>query len=299
MSWQDRPYASGGERGGGGGGGMRSWFGGLPSPGKAVKWIAVANIGMFLLCQFSGREASPFYEWLCMKTPLVLKGQVWRIFTFTYLHDQGGLFHVFVNMLGLYFLGMPLERHWGGKRFFVFYTLGGLAAVCLYFTMTVSGWLPQRDAFGRMVSLVGASGGVLAVLGACAVLFPQFRIIMVLFPVPIRTAALILVVLYTFNLINQGSNAGGDACHLAGLAFGVAWGYRGHLWSHRWGQWRANMKRGAWDARHQEQHALDGEVDQILEKVQNQGINSLTRLEKRKLQAATKLHQEEDRRHQV
>jgi membrane associated rhomboid family serine protease len=278
---------------------MRSWLGGMPSAGRAVKWIALANIGLFLLCQLTGQARSPLYHLLTMETTLVLEGQVWRLFTFTYLHDQHGLWHIFLNMLGLYFLGAPLERHWGGKRFFAFYTVGGFVAVCLYFALTAAGWLPQEDVFGRPIVLVGASGGVLAVLGACAVLFPQFRIIMIIFPVPIRTAALILVVLYSFNLWNKGGNAGGDACHLAGLAFGIAWGYRGHLWTRQWDHWRDNLKRGAWEAKRRDLQATEEDVDRILDKVQREGISSLTHREKHKLETATKTHREADRRHRL
>ena len=202
-------------------------------------------------------------------------------------------------MLGLYFLGVPLERHWGGKRFFVFYTVGGFVAVCLYFALTLAGWLPQVDALGRPITLIGASGNVLAVLGVYAVLFPGFRIIFLFFPVPIRTAALILVALYSFNLLSKGSNAGGDACHLAGLAFGIIWGYKGHVWTHAWQQKREAVRRGAWEAKRREQQGLEDDVDDILEKVHRNGINSLTRREKRLLETATKAQRDQDHRHQV
>lgn len=122
---------------------------------------------------------------------------------------------------------------------------------------------------------------------------------MLIFPVPIRTAALILVVLYSFNLWNKGGNAGGDACHLAGLAFGIAWGYRGHLWTRRWDHWRDNLKRGAWKAKRHDMQATEDDVDRILDKVRREGIGSLTRQEKRKLETATKTQREADRRHRL
>ena len=295
MSWRDRPYSSTDNdawtQPGGGGGGWRSWLGGMPSPGKAVKWVVIANVAVFIICQITGGARSPLYTSLYMRTDLVLDGQVWRLFTFTYLHDQGGLMHVFFNMLGLYFLGVPLERHWGAKPFFVFYTLGGFVAVLLYVGMTTIGPLAPD------VPLVGASGGVLAVLGACAVLFPQFRIILYFFPVPIRTAALIFALLYGFNLWSRGANAGGDACHLAGLAFGIVWGYRGHIVT-RWWQGRTDHRRqGSWEAQRRTMQDLEDEVDQILDKVRREGINSLTRREKELLETATRLQQEADRRH--
>lgn len=281
MSWEHRPYAFGGEPQYGEGG-LRSWFGGLPSPGRAVKWIAIANIGMFVLCLITGGANSPLYRALEMRTDLVFKGQIWRLFTFTYLHSQHDLLHLLFNMIGLYFLGMPLERHLGTRRFVVFYTVAGFVAVLMYVAVTSLGYLDPR------VPIVGASGGVLAALGACAVLFPGMRLILILFPVPIRTAALIFGVLYVFNLGTRGANAGGDACHLAGLAFGIVYGYRGHQWTRMFDDWQMRTQQRAIDAKRRQIIEMEATVDQILEKVHQQGIGSLTKREKRILEDASK-----------
>ncbi len=280
MTWEDRPYAqyTNPEHGGG----LRSWFGGLPSPGKAVKRIMLANVALFVLCLVTGGAAGSLYRALEMRTDLVLHGQIWRLFTFTYLHSQHDITHLLFNMIGLYFLGMPLERHWGGKQFFFFYTFAGFVAVSLYLIVTLIGLLDPR------VALVGASGGVLAVLGACAVLFPGMRLILILFPVPIRTAALLFGVLYVFNLATQGENAGGDACHLAGLAFGVAWGYRGSRWTHSWTTWRDRSWQRVVVQRRRQEESIERTVDEILDKVHREGIQSLTRREKQILDDATR-----------
>ncbi len=292
MSWQERPYSDGsGFEPSPGGGGMRSWLGGMPSAGVAVKRILIANFAMFILCQLTGGSRGAVYELLAMRTDAVLHGQIWRLVTFTYLHSQGDLWHILLNMLGLYMLGAPLERQWGARRFFAFYTLGGAAGVLFYLLGTIIGWLSPG------AYLVGASGNVLAVMGACAVLFPQFRLIIILFPVPIRTAVAGFLVLYSFNLWNQGSNAGGDACHLAGMVFGIAWGYRGQKWTGRWQQWRERAQRAGWDAKRQDLLRLEEEVDRILDKVRQQGIGTLTHREKKMLEEATKRKQAEDRRH--
>lgn len=309
MSWQERQYDCGGGQGPGGGG-VRSWLGGMPRPGKAVKYILIANIVMFALCQFTGEPVkrvvdgpmgpitirtgewdSPIYQALTMRTDLVLKGQVWRLFTFTYLHDQFSFLHIIFNMLVLYLAGVPLERAWGSRRFFIFYTLSGFAAVSLYFVLSVLPWL------ARSANLVGASGGVLAVLGACAVLFPHMRVIVYFFPVPIRLFTLLYGIFFAYNLSTRGDNAGGDACHLAGLAFGIAWGYRGHVWMHKWGEWRSDIKRGAMETKQQDRLRVEDNADQVLDKVRREGMASLSRREKQILERATKMQQEEDRRH--
>lgn len=296
MSWEQRDYASGSGNNwqpSGGGGGLRSWFGGLPVAGRVVKCIAVANLVMFVLVMVTGGGASPLYKWLQMRTDAVWAGQVWRLFTFTYLHSPAGLGHVFWNMLGLYFFGTPLERKWGGKPFFLFYTLGGFVAVSLYTVLSSIGWLEPTGA------LVGASGGVLAVLGACAVLFPQFRVILIVFPLPIRTLAVLLVAMYTFNLFTLGENAGGDACHLAGLAFGIYFGYRGHRFFGKLDDMRAKAREGAWQAKREAMLRDEQRVDELLQKVKEKGIQSLSGREKRELAEATKRQQLADRQHGV
>jgi membrane associated rhomboid family serine protease len=279
MSWEQRPYAYNDEPSYGP---RHSWLGGLPRPGKAVKWIMIANVAVFVVCLMTGGSDGPLYRLLEMRTDLVARGQVWRLFTFTYLHDQSTVGHIFFNMLGLYFLGMSLERAWGARRFFIFYTLGGFVGVLVYLMVTLFGWLDPR------VPLVGASGGVLAVLGVCAVLFPGIQIILIFFPVPIRTAVLIFTVFYAFNLVTRGANAGGDACHLAGMAFGVAWGYRGRLWTEKFGAWKHRFERRAAESRRRSEAQIQVEVDRILAKVHNSGIQSLTRREKAVLEEATR-----------
>lgn len=280
MTWEDRPYAH--EAYPESGGGLRSWFGGLPSPGRAVKGIMLANVAMFLLCLMTGGANGVIYRSLEMNTINVIHGQIWRLFTFTYLHSQSDITHLLFNMIGLYFLGLPLERHWGARRFFTFYTLGGFVAVSMYLFVTLVGWLDPR------IALVGASGGVLAVLGACAALFPSMRLILILFPVPIRAAAVLFGVLFLFNLAVQGANAGGDACHLAGLAFGIAWGYRGHHWTRGWHTWRQRSRQRTFVHQRRQEAELEQSVDDILDKVHREGIQSLTRREKQILEEASR-----------
>lgn len=299
MSWQDRPYNHDDDysanvprgMGRGVGGEARSWLGGLPPPGKAVKYLLIANVAMFILCKLTGGEEGVIFQSLAMYVEdVVRRFQIWRFFTFSYLHDQRDLFHLIFNMIGLYFLGVMLERRWGGLKFFLFYSAGGLLGVFLYTFLTVVGWFPSSFA-GNAISLVGASGGVLALLGACAVLFPSVNIILVFFPVPIRLACVIFVVLYTFNLAQRGANAGGDACHLAGLAFGVYFGYRGERWFRLLDGWRDGRNQRQWESKRREALRLEQTVDAILDKVRQKGIQSLSKSEKRMLEEATRARQ--------
>ena len=253
----------------------------------------IVNFAIFVLVLFSGGDESPIYNFIFMNNDLVFKhGQIWRLFTYMYAHDPSNLFHVGFNMLGLYFLGIYLERAWGTKKFLIFYHVAGLVALTLFIILTFAG------VFNPLISLVGASGCVYAVLACCAVLYPQIKLILFLFPVPIRVAVMIFFVLSLFGTIG-GGNAGGDACHLAGGAFGLFFGYFGYrIWD--WVDTRDSRKKESqWRANREKAQQLQDQVDAILEKVKRDGINSLSNREKKMLEQATKQQNSADRYHRV
>ena len=89
------------------------------------------------------------------------------------------------------------------------------------------------------------------------------------------------------NIFSRGANAGGDAAHLAGMAAGAAYVYL-------WPRWRLKYKAihtCNWEKKFKAYAELQREVDRILEKVNEQGIASLTKKEKRTLEEATRLEQ--------
>lgn len=301
MGWQDREYA------------RPTHVRPIRSPlrvglrGRSVVTLLIgANVAIYVLCSLTAGPrrpvaASPIFGFGAMFTEGVMNGQVWRLMTSDYLHWSFS--HILMNMIGLHFLGRPLEQIWGPRRFFVIYSVAGILASSFYMALNLSGWLPSGIA-------AGASGCVLALLGAAAVLFPHAEVyIYFLFPVKIRIVAVVLAGAYVLNLYQLGGNAGGDACHLAGLAFGVWWAMKGDRW------WSARGARSAQpDPRFShapipppkrkmgfrertKQRRVDAEtIDRILEKVHDAGIASLTDREKRALAEATERQQQDDRR---
>ncbi len=307
MGWQDRQYASPPPRSGLEG--MYSSY--ARRPRSMVTTLIVINVAIYILCSMSTPSrgplsgeifGSPLFQFGFMETGLVLKGQVWRIVTSDYLH--WGIWHIFLNMLGLHFLGRPLEQLWGPRKFFGVYTVAGIIASLFYMALNLAGWLPSGPA-------AGASGCVLALLGAGAVLFPRAELLIYgIFPVKMRTAAIVLSAAYAFNIFQKGGNAGGDACHLAGLAFGVWWSLQGDAW---WFRWRRNVRNpgiagGSGFAgrprtpstsgfrERMKQRRDDAQlVDRLLDKIHDRGITSLTEREKRELADATARQQFEEK----
>ncbi|GAI02611.1 unnamed protein product, partial [marine sediment metagenome] len=200
------------------------------------------------------------------------------LITYQFLH--GGTGHILFNMLGLFFLGPTLERHWKGKKFLTFYLGCGVAGGVFYILLAVAGFLP-------VAPMIGASGAILGMLAACAILFPQFIVFIFLFPVPIRVAAVILIFLYTANLLRVGANAGGDAAHLAGMAAGAV-----YVLSQSWrDKLKLKVRSGQRQKKIETQRDLQAELDRVLQKVHDCGIHSLTAEEKKILKQATKTQQ--------
>ncbi len=257
----------------------------LPKITSAVKWLLIANVAVFLLGLFTPMAAF-FQTWLELKaTSWTTVMQPWRLLTYQFLHADS--FHIFGNMLGLYFLGPSLERFWGSRRFVLFYLLCGMAGGLTYILLVSVGWLGAG-------SLVGASGAVLGVLAACAVLFPHFTLVFFVFPVAIRLLAVGLALVYLVNVlvgIGRGG-AGGDAAHLGGMVAGLAYVLAQPVWD----RFALKMRSGSWEKRLEEGRRLQIEVDRILVKVHRSGLHSLTRREKTTLKRATR---EEIRRHQL
>ena len=244
-----------------------------------VKFLLIANIGIYLTTVLFTPLQELINGWLQLDAASLQKVlQLWRLITYQFLH--AGFWHICFNMLGLYFLGPTLERHWGTQRFLPFYFGCGIAVLLFYLFLVLVRFLPP----GQMI---GASGAILGLLAACAILFPQFVVFLFIFPVPIRIAALVLIIYYLVTLVSKGVNAGGEAAHLAGMAAGAL-----YAWSQPFrSQLKLKLRAANWQKQMAEHHRLQAEVDRILQKVHDSGLHSLTSKEKRTLKKATKAEQ--------
>jgi len=249
----------------------------FPKITPAVKWLLIINVSVYFL-QILGADRFLVGLFSLYPVSLLAALQLWRLVTYQFLH--GGTFHIFFNMLGLFFLGPTLERHWGSRKFLVFYLSCGVAGGLFYILLVAVNFLPA-------IAMIGASGAILGMLAACAILFPHFIVFIFIFPVPIRVAAIGLTALYIFAVITRSHNAGGDAAHLAGMAAGAIYVFSQGRWTKF--KWRIQSK--LWERKMTARQNLQAQVDQILEKVHTSGIHGLTAKEKKTLKQATKAEQ--------
>ncbi len=258
----------------------------LPQLTPVVKWLLIINIAIFGLGVFVPVLGGFLERWFAIDPGSSFTAlQPWRLVTYQFLHDLATPWHIFMNMLGLFFFGPSLERYMGSRRFVPFYLLCGVTGGVLYLVLTGVKFLAP-------VPLIGASGSILGLLAACAILFPHFIIVLFIIPVPIRIGAIAFVVVFLLSVVMRSGTAGGDVVHLTGAATGAAY----VLLQTRWNGFVMKIRSGSWEKRLEESRRLQIEVDRILAKVHRSGLHSLTAREKRTLKRAT---QEEIRRHQL
>ena len=252
-----------------------------------VKWLLIVNTVVFLAAFLMPPVEYFALQWFSVYPTSVGKSlQLWRLITYQFLH--GDPWHLFVNMLALFFFGPMLERSWGGRKFLVFYLLCGMTGGLLYPLLVLVGWL-------NIGPLVGASGSILGMLAAGAILFPNLTVyVWGIFPLRLVTLAIIFAGISIITLLrpDRFANAGGEAAHLAGMVTGAV-----YVLSQSWrARLRLKIRSGGWEKKLAAQRKLQVEVDRILQKVHDSGIHSLTAQEKRTLRKATEAEQ---RRHRL
>lgn len=262
---------------------MRMTF---PKITPIVKWLLIINISVFIPSfLFRNTIGEFFYNWFSVyPASTMMSLQLWRVITYQFLHDIYGFGHIFVNMLVLFFFGPMLERTWGSRKFLIFYLVCGAMGGLLYPICVFAGWL-------KVGPLVGASGSILGLLTAAAILFPNsIVLVMFVFPMRLCVLAIILAIVSIMNLFS-GYNAGGEVAHLAGMAAGAIYVF----WRPLRDKFNSRVRTGQWEKKIAEQRNLQIEVDRILQKVHDTGIHSLTHKEKKILKQATKAEQMRDK----
>ena len=136
----------------------------------------------------------------------------WQLLTYGFLH--GNLYHIFFNMLGLWMFGREMELLMGTRRFLVYYLtcVVGAGIVQLVVAAVQGGLYPT----------VGASGGLMGVLLAFALAYPNRRIMLIFPPIPMPAKYFVLIFgLLSLYLGFTGSAPGiAHFAHLGGMLFG-------------------------------------------------------------------------------
>lgn len=199
--------------------------------GGIVQRLVFWNIGLFAIpliifsiLRLSGVDVSLF-DWTQPFTPDLfslssnpadLLWKPWSLITYAFLHS--GFWHIFYNMLMLFFAGRVFLTFFTQKQLFGLYLLSAILAGLVF--MLGYNTLPMLA--GLSTKMVGASAAIMALLIAAATYAPYYQVRLLLIGnVKLWHIALVFVVL---DLINASvENTGGHLAHLAGALFGFVY----------------------------------------------------------------------------
>lgn len=301
---------------------------------SAYAWVMTAITAVFLLQFGLGwmgelvviKSVEKFLPWGGVSVEKLSEQHFWTPVTYMFVH--GNLGHFLLNALMLWFVGRQVQNLFGGRHFLQIFFLSGIVGAAL--EMLVNGFVHGDTT----TPLVGASASAFGLLLALAVLLPDEQITVFIYfiiPVPMRlwTLAKALVVMQSVfavggllfpNWMPEGLKIAYFA-HLGGAFVGWfyarALGYGGRPMTYA-SQWQPEPQRRRATARAvarsrvemdfeqpvippaaipapaADEPDLEGEVNDVLDKILTGGMASLTEDEKRLLERASAAIQQRD-----
>ena len=202
-----------------------------------VKQLLIINV-IFYFGSSMSLNTEFIYSLFSLHFPENPDFKFWQLITHMFMH--GGILHLAFNMFALWMFGSAIESIFGSRRFIFFYITCGLGAALaqigfLYYSfysnldiLTNSGYDSQSvlnllmegryntnwgnilGAEGLMsfntsflATMVGASGAIMGVLVAFGMFFPESKLMLIFFPIPIKAKYFIpgIILLDLFSAI--------------------------------------------------------------------------------------------------
>jgi membrane associated rhomboid family serine protease len=290
----------------------------LGQPDNALMWLFVFNVVFYLVLQtirvaisVNDHSDAVFYSqvvnWFQLPADLVsLSKKPWTIVSFMFTDVE--LFRALSNMLWLSAFGSVLQNLTGNKKLIPVYIYGGLAGALFF--ITASYLIPSNRAIVNSMGILGANAPVMAIAVAATVIAPQYR-----FFRDIRGGIPIWILTVIYIAVDLAGVAAKPAAfpvaHIGGAVAGFLFvkmlknNIDGSLWMNQLYSWFINLFNpnkkppvnstkervfyniGTRNPYNKTSNVTEQRVDEILEKISQNGYDSLTKEEKNILKRAS------------
>lgn len=205
----------------------------------------------------------------------------WTIITSLFVHANFS--HILFNMILLYFAGQIFMKFFESKKIYVVYLLGGIVGHLLY--ILSYNYFPVFESVKNYSVAVGASGAIMAIMGAIASKVPNMNINMWIANVKLKWIVLFFLIIDILSIPN--GNSGGHFAHIGGVLFGCAYVLCPQFFQKIQSSTEKQSKTTFQSQRPKTDEQYNAEraeyrrhVDSILDKVAKSGYQSLTKEEK-------------------
>jgi len=224
-----------------------------------IKHLIIINIIVFVVPQLLQLDLTNIFALHYTENPHF---SLWQYVTHLFMH--GSFMHIAFNMYALWAFGAPLEQMWGKNKFLFFYFSAGIGAGLIY---TLANYYQFSTVYDQLIQLgvsaneiqqilntgsydsalidipnkdmssfysvyhspaVGASGAVYGILVAFGLAFPNAKLALIFFPVPIAAKYFIPVLILGDVFFGVTSYSVGNIAHFAHIGgaligFIIAW----------------------------------------------------------------------------
>ena len=200
-----------------------------------TKNIIIINVLIFLGSIVAPKYGINLTQWFGLHFFMAPDFKLYPLFTYMFMH--GGFEHLFFNMFAVWMFGRVLEQVWGPRRFLFYYIVCGVGAGLIQelvqyiqYATVLSGYdsvnmggnyvIPMSD-YLNMMTTVGASGAIYAILLAFGMIFPN-QPIYLYFLLPMKAKYFVMgyaVLELIFGMSQRGDGIAHFA-HLGGMLFG-------------------------------------------------------------------------------
>ena len=264
--------------------------------GKMTHRLIIVNVAVFVLIQIYlaifrlGGLVSEDLPNTLFTLDTSLTGflyKPWGIITSIFAHFD--LFHLFSNMLFLYFSGKFFEQIWSGKQLLITYILGGIFGGIA--EIAVQSIFYSTENNGALV--IGASGSIMAIFIAVAFHSPQTQLLLFgKFSIRLYFLAIFFLIQDIIGIGTKDTTA--HFAHIGGAIFGIlsivttkfipsksskSKGFFNQIF-------KSNKKKNVAprfksdEAYNQEKRTHQEKIDSILDKISKGGYESLNQSEK-------------------
>ena len=221
---------------------------------ETVKHLIIINALFFIVPQLAPNLG--LQSMFALHFPESPQFGFWQFATHMFMH--GGFSHILFNMYGLWAFGTPLEQMWGRNKFIFFYLSAGLGAGVIY---TLVNYYQFNNGVQELIKLgisqteilslmdpskqysneilqsvnefyntqaVGASGAIYGILVAFGLSFPNSKLALIFFPVPIAAKYFIPAIILGDLFFGMTKYSIGNVAHFAHvggalIGFLIAW----------------------------------------------------------------------------
>ncbi|WP_428742244.1 rhomboid family intramembrane serine protease [Tenacibaculum sp.] len=231
----------------------------MPRLTQAIKHLIIINVIMFFAPLLLHMDLTNL---LALHFPKNEHFGIWQYITHMFMH--GGTMHLLFNMYGLWAFGTPLEQMWGRNKFLFFYFSAGIGAGLIY---TLANYYQFNGIYEQLITMgispteiqnildsgqyndslitlsnktmsefyslyhtpaVGASGAIYGVLVAFGLTYPNAKLALIFFPVPVAAKYFIPLIILSDLFFGMTKYSIGNIAHFAHvggavIGFIIAW----------------------------------------------------------------------------